>query len=384
MNRLQEIEERMLAIEKELDNEKADIPTLRKEFEDLKEEKRTLLEKSEQRKSLLSDIANGKGTVIENHEERKENEKMEREDILNSKEYRSAFFKTLLGKDLNETEKRAYTDATGSAAAALPTETQNVLFQKMVKLAPMLSEITLLRVAGNVTFAVEGTRADGYLHTQNATITETTDTIVAVSLTGYEYNKLVSISKTVQTMAIGAFEGWLVDMLAEDIARLIENAIINGTGSSQPQGTAAAKTWTTLNSISCTTAITYDNVMDLIALLPAAYDSEAKFLCNKKMVYGALAKIKDDQKNPILVKDMENGLSFRIMGYPLIISDKVVDDELYFGSYKKIVGNLAQDVTVESSLHSGFATNSIQYRGGAIFDCKVALPEAITRFKKNS
>jgi HK97 family phage major capsid protein len=188
-------------------------------------------------------------------------------------------------------------------------------------------------------------------------------------------------------MAIDAFEAWLVNMLAEDIARAIEDDIINGTGTNEPKGIASAyTTWTDgTTAILVDTdatpaeALDFDDIMDLIALLPNGYMSNAKFLCNSRMFYGTLAKIKDADGMPIYVKDMENGVAFRIMGFPVILSDYVADNTVYFGDFTKVVGNLSQDIAVESSTQSGFLNNSIDFRGAAIFDCDIAIPDAFRK-----
>lgn len=308
-------------------------------------------------------------------------ENMPKEELLSTPEYRSGFFKSLLGRPLAEAEKRAYDSST---TAVIPTQTSDVLFQKMVKVAPMLDEITLLRVAGNIKFAVQGARDDATQHAENAAIAPAADTMVYVELGGYDFTKLIRISKTVSTMSIPAFEGWLTDMLSQDIAVKIEDASINGTGSSQPKGVEYANTWGITNSVQYTHggSPAYDDVVNLISLLPARYNGNAKFLCNNKFLYGQLAKIKDDQKRPILVQDFSNPIAQRILGFPILISDKVADDTLYFGDYKQIVGNLAQDVTVESSTQSGFTARAIDFLGSAIFDCDIALPDAFAKLSE--
>jgi HK97 family phage major capsid protein len=385
MNRLQEIEKRLAEIKVELENDNADIDALEKEVKELTEERKAIQEKIERRKEIMANIVSGEGTIITdfipNKEERKF-ENMTKEEILETPEYRSAFLKRLLGKPLTEAEERAYTSADNSAGAVIPTLTASELFDKMVAIAPMIDEITLLRVAGNVKFAIENVRDAATKHTENAAVTPAGDSLAYVTLAGYEYIKVIRISKTVQTMSINAFENWLTDMLAEDIAVAIENDIINGDGVSGPKGVEYAATWVAgenLIEYANGGSPSYDNVMDMIAALPLRYHSGAKFLCNSKFLYGKLAKIKDDQKQPILVKDMANGLQFRIMGFPVLLSDKVADGVMYFGNFKKIVGNLAQDVTVESSTQSGFLNNSIDFRGTAIFDCDIALPDAFIK-----
>lgn len=80
-------------------------------------------------------------------------------------------------------------------------------------------------------------------------------------------------------------------------------------------------------------------------------------------------KLRDDGKAPIVSND--NG-TYRIYGFPVLFSDAVADGNIYLGNYKQVVGNLSQNITVESSAASGFAYNAVDYRGVAIFDCDIA------------
>lgn len=377
--RLQEIEQRKLEIRQLLEDEtkEVDLDALEAELRSLEAEKKDI----EKRMAIAAGIAAGKEEfkIIEKEEREMD---FTRENILETPEYRSAFFKKLLGKPLTEVEERAYTTAADSAGAVIPTQTANMLFEKMVAVAPMLNEITLLRVAGNVRFAVENVRDAATLHVENVTVNPAGDNLAYVELAGYEYMKVIRISKSVATMSINAFENWLVNMLAEDIAVAIENDIINGNGVSKPKGIEYAATWTAGNNLVEFVKgglPTFDNIMDMIGMLPRRYHANAKFLCNSKFLYGYLAKIKDDVKQPILVKDFANGIQFRIMGFPVLVSDKVADKTMYFGDFKKVVGNLSQDITVESSTQSGFLANAIDFRGTAIFDCDIALPDAFIK-----
>jgi HK97 family phage major capsid protein len=397
--RLAEIEARKVEIRAELEKKdpKTDLDKLETELRSLNAEKAQI----EKREQIIKGLNEGKleGRQLPNpldpkSKEKREFENMPREDLLKTEEYRGAFFKSLLGKTMTDNEKRAFEAANSSAekrsydsstTAVIPTATSDILFQKMVKVAPLINEITLLRVAGNVKFAVQGTRDDAALHTENAAITPAGDTLVYVELGGYDITKIIRISKTIQTMAISAFEGWLTDMLATDIAVKIEDFTINGTGSSQPNGVEKAVTWIVgTNNVQFTKGGSpiYDNVVDLISYLPARYTGNAKFLCNNKFLYGMLAKIKDDNKRPILVQDFSNPIAQRVLGFPVLISDKVADKTLYFGDFKQMVGNLAQDVTVEMSTASGFLNRSIDFLGSALYDCDVALTDAFCKLSE--
>ena len=299
---------------------------------------------------------------------------------INSVEYRDMWIRNLQGR-LTEEEKRAWATGTASdnkATNAIPTIIADKFFEKMKKLAPMLSEITLLRVAGNLHFVAEGTRSSATAkHVENSVMTAATDTTVSVQLGGFEFMKVVQISRTAALMSIDAFEGWLVEMLAGDIARAIDNYILNDTSN----GVAALTFTTNTNQIVNTEGYTYADVCDLIALLPAAYDAESKFLVNKKTLYSEIAQIVDSVGNPIFVPDTITGIGGRLMGYPVVVDDYVTtaNKALYLGKWTDVVGNLQEDIHVDADESAGFTSNSIMYRGIAVFDSKPAKGDAIVR-----
>ena len=304
--------------------------------------------------------------------EEREDKRMER----NSVEYRDLWIKNLQGR-LNEEEARAY--AAADANNAVPTIVSDKMFEKMKKLAPMLSEITLLRVAGNVKFVTEGVRNSAAKHTENSAMSASADTIVNVTLGEFEFMKIIQISRTAALMSVGAFEDWLVEMLAGDIARAIDDYIINDA----TNGIAALTYTTGTNQIlnTATTGYTYANVCDLIALLPAAYDAEAKFLVNKKTLFGKIAQIVDSAKRPIFVPDTVNGIGGTLMGYPVVVDDYVStsDNALYLGKWTDVVGNLPEEINVARDESAGFTANAIVYRGIGVFDSKPAKGDAIVR-----
>lgn len=349
--------------------EKVDIEAFKTELNELNTEYKEIEERMK-----TADLID-----IEKPEFKGDGHNMENNYTVESKEYRSAFLKTIQGKELNEVEKRAM-DSVG-AVAAIPTQTANTFIAKMKQIAPMLNEVTLLQVAGNVNFAVQGTDAPATLHAENAEGTVAGDTIVKVTLGSYEFMKLISISKTVSTMTIDAFEGWLVNILASDIARAIEDAIINGTGTNAPQGIAAL-TYDADHTVTvgATSNLAYSDICDAIGALDGTYHPTAKFLLNSKTLYTAVMKIKDDSKAPIVMRNLAG--TYTIMGFPVLVSSYVADNDIYFGDYTKIVANLSQDVQVESSDVSGFTRNAIDYKATAMFDSKVADTNAFVKITK--
>ena len=227
--KIEEIEKRIGEIELELGNEECDIEALSTEFETLKEERTNLVKNQETRKAMLDSIATNKVVVeeVEKPIERKQENKMDITNYKDSVEFRSAWLKNLQGIELNEVEKRANEINLTAAAGAIPTLTQNMIIEKIKEIVPLLDRIQLFHVNGNLKVAVEGTFNDAALHTENAVIAASADTVSSVTLSGFEITKLLQISGAVKNMSISAFEAWVVKNLAKSLARKIESYLIS-------------------------------------------------------------------------------------------------------------------------------------------------------------
>ena len=380
--RIKEIEARLAAIKKEIEErgdamKAEEIDALEKETKELTEERAGLIAAAEKRNGILDNIAKGAGIVSRTFEQKQDN--ADPDDPFGTPEYRSAWLKNIRRLPLTDAEKRAYANASGTGAEVVPTQTANEIISKVKKLAPMLNEVTLLHVKGAVKFAVEGTNNDAAIHKENAAITAAADTLTTVTLTGYEIIKLVQISDTVMTMSIAAFESWIVDMLAEAIARKVEDFFINGTGSSQPKGIDKANTWGAENSVTVTKAgsLTAANVQTLIGLLNAGYDRNAKFAMSKKTLFTDFMPLQDNSKNHIVTVQ---GNNYFVYGYPVLLSDYVKEHEAFLGDFKKVCANLAENINVKNAYD--IDTNSYKYSGIAIFDCTPAIGEAFVKLAK--
>lgn len=374
--KLQEIIDKLESSEDLTEDE---IKELEEKAEELEKEKKSLIAKAEKRSNTLEKIKRGvAGKEIEKLESEEKNMEEER-NIYASTEYRSAFLKKLQGKDLNETEERAMSSASESAGAVIPTTTLDLVMEKLEESAPLLKEIELINVKGNVTFAVEADATEANIHAEGATMNDDGDVLIPVTLTTYEITKYITISKTVAKMSIDAFEKWLVNMISKRIARKIIKLIIGGTGSNQPKGVDKANTWGEDNSVTVASGanLTVTNVTDLTAKLPGAYDANAKWLMSKKTLLGDFRPLQNKSKDDIFVK--ENG-KYYVEGYEVMLDDAVALHEAFLGDFKMYVGNLADDITIETD--KKLSSNSYEFLGCAMFDGKPAIGEAFVKLVK--
>jgi HK97 family phage major capsid protein len=376
MERLNEIQERLNAILEEGKLETADLDKLTEERDALIKERNEINEKIEKRQNLVDSIVNlpKENIIKEFKEERKLNFKeMTLQERIATPEYRDIWLSKLMGKEI---EKRENEMGIAQVGDTIPTLTQERIFNKLREYAPLLNEITLLQVPGNVTFVVEGTKNDAIIHSENALITPAADTMVKVTLGGYEIVKVLRISATIKAMSINAFETWLVDSLAESIAEKIGEYIIYGDGDGEPKGIDSAAIYTDgTNAVDWTNdnTVTTAELIELVGYLKPGYHRRAKFLMNHKTFWAIVSK-QENQKFSIMTPDYK-----RLLGYEIVKDDRVDDYDIFFGDLKKVVGNLSQNIIVDRSAESGFLNNAIDFRGTAIFDCDIATSEAFVK-----
>ena len=387
-DRLSQIEARLSQIRTEMDQEGADLEALSNEVDNLIAERGQLKQGAETRAALLRKIGTGTvGNPLPDMQLPGDPEQRSETYTIDSPEYRTAWIKSLRNNayvgtvdPLTDAEQRAFTTVAGSAGAAIPTQTANTILEKVTQYAPLLSKINLLRVPGMVTFAVEDTVNAAAYHTENDTISASTDKLKSITLSAYEITKLIPISKSVKLMSIPAFETWLVDSLARSIADKISETILLGTGSTQGTGIDKAATWdqsTNSVQIGSAASLTTADVLKLISLLPGGYDARAEFIMSKQTLFNDFMPLQDKSKNDIVVM---SGGSYYIYGYPVQLDQRVKAHEAYLGDLYTVIGNMPEDVTVTSAFD--IDTNSYKFLGCAMFDCKPSMSDAFVKLEK--
>lgn len=387
-DRLSQIEARLSQIRTEMDQEGADLEALSNEVDTLLAERGQLKQGAETRAALLRKIGTGAvGNPLPGMQLPGDPEQRSETYTIDSPEYRTAWIKSLRNNayvgtvdPLTDAEQRAFTTVAGSAGAAIPTQTANTILEKVTQYAPLLSKINLLRVPGMVTFAVEDTVNAAAYHTENDTISASTDKLKAITLSAYEITKLIPISKSVKLMSIPAFETWLVDSLARSIADKISETILLGTGSTHGTGIDKAATWdqsTNSVQIGSAASLTTADVLKLISLLPGGYDARAEFIMSKQTLFNDFMPLQDKSKNDIVVM---SGGRYYIYGYPVELDQRVKAHEAYLGDLYTVIGNMPEDVTVTSAFD--IDTNSYKFLGCAMFDCKPSMSDAFVKLEK--
>lgn len=383
-----DLEKRANEIAAEIDkNADADIDALNVELKGIAEARDNIA----QRSNFKSELNKLTGQDMRPQEKRS----FDAETVLGTQEYRSAFYKTMLGQELNEVEKNAFAVATavaekradvfnasGDSLAVLPTTTLDEVVKKARTIGGLLAESRSFSMPTKIAIPVgtPATKADW--HTEGKEVTAEKVNTATVSFDGFEIIKVFSISAKTRKMSISAFESYLVDELTACVMETIEDALVNGTGSNQGTGIEKGVTWTNGTNLveAAASGVTYADVVKTVASLKRGYAMGAKWAMNNATLYNVFYGLVDANKRPIFIADPKSESIGKILGFDVVIDDNIADNVAYLGNYSKYLGyNIPEGIAVEVSRESSFRKGLIDYRALAIADTKPIVGEAFVK-----
>lgn len=357
----------------------SDFAELDKEIDALNERARDL-EDIEKRKHEMRNKINS-GIIPSNpiNKPIEERVSITKESYLSSQEYRSGFLKRLLGRETTIEERNALTMA--GVEPIIPTVLQNEIMTKAKEYAPILNDITLLNVNGNIKFAIEGISKEASDHAENEEMEAEEDTLVEVALSTHEITKLIKISSSVKSMSIPAFETWLVNSLAESVAMRIEKLIFKGSGNNQAKGINSIEWVNSENAVEIEVDknTTANDIYKLFGLLADSYARDAKVYCSRQTLFQDLLTLQDKSKNDLVVRE---GGTYYLLGTKIELTSSIDLHELILGAPKKYAGNMPEEIAVRNQYD--IDSNSYKYLGVAQFDGKPGIEEAFVKLVKKS
>lgn len=326
------------------------------------------------------------------------------DNVFESEEYRSAFFKTMLDQKLTSDEERAFeigmkeaekrADAfitSSNASAVLPTQTLNEVVKKARTMGGIIGECRAFAIPTKIAIPVGTPSTKASWHTEASAVDSENVTVASVTFDGYEIMKVFSISAKARKMSINAFEAYLVDELTACVMETIDYALINGNTNNQGKGLESI-TWVktagaTQNAVEIASNATagYADVIKLVSLLKRGYSQGAKIAMNNATLYNVFYGMLDTAKRPIFIADPKDESIGKILGFPVVIDDNIGDDVVYFGNFAKYLAyNMPEGITIEASRESSFKKGVIDYRALAIADSKPIVTEAFVKMYKAS
>ena len=363
---VEELMERRTAIAAKLDAPDADLDSLEAEARAIKDELEERKTKEAQRAAIRNDVAAGSGTVTKTFEEKNEVRDMF---PIDSVEYRDAWTKSKIGRELT-TEERA---ALASAGAVIPTMTINAVWDKLVQPAELLGKVDVTQFPTYVRFPKATTNNAATSQAIGTTITESSDVIGYVDLVPNEYVKLLTVGADIEHMAVSAVHDWIVENLVGQIRAKINSDIVVGTGTNSLKGLTAS---VTADSTAIPATVTKASLLKIMGTLGSNYQAGAIWIMTPAMFYENVMGV--TQLNDYIVND---GFSFRLFGHDVVLMSEALvssKETIFYGDPKAYKVNIFKALEVKP--FETATTTNIQFRGACLADGELLDTSAFVRF----
>ena len=399
---LQEIEQRKAEILDESAN--ADLKTLKllnEEMDDLNTYAEKLRKKEsdavEKRKQIADKINNNEiETNVIQKEVQKQNLVEQRKGDTNmntqfdSIEYRNAFMQFAMSGNMAE-EFRAVAMTSGNSAV-IPTTVLNQIVEKLESYGNILPLITKMNYPAGVAIPTSELASPAVWTTEtdmsNTGIAVEGKVTGSVTFAAYPLVKAIGLSFLARVQTLSAFEAAIANNVSAAMAKAMESAIINGTGSGQPKGIlkeTAAKT------VELSKALAYEDIINVKKAIPSAYRTGAVLVMNEATFYSFLA-IVDKQGQPVARTNqgLDGNVNYEIYGTKVIVTDFMKDYDsagkgetvAFAVQLDKYVMNTAYDIDLVTYIDN--ATRNKVYQSVAAVDGKLVDKNGLVFINKSN
>ena len=373
--RSQELAERAGAIETELRTEGADVEALAAETDSNIAEREAIRSELETRRAAAAAAAEQRKADFEAGTEKFEGrtKKMEEKRFsIDSVEYRDAWVKKIINRDMNEEERAALT----AAGAVIPTMTVNAVWDRLIKPAELLGKVDVTQFPSYVRFPKATTVNAATAHAVGGSITESSDVVGYVDLVPNEYVKLLTVGADIENMAIPAVHDWIVDNLTKSIRYAINKDILVGTGTNSLKGITAS---VNASATALTAAgVTDADLLNIMGSLGANYQDGAVWIMTPAMFYKEVMAI-STFNNYI----QNEGFQKKLFGHDVILMSEALvssKETIFYGDPAAYKVNIFKALDVKP--FETATTTNLQWRGACLADGELLDTNAFVRFAR--
>lgn len=279
-------------------------------------------------------------------------ENMENTTKVNEALYRDAFFNYLRGEQLNREQNEAFEARNGfkpenvltttTESAALPVQTLDMIWDLCEEQHSILADIDMRRTGVAIkvvkrTSITEGKGSKKTKDQEGKTDTLLIDTKIGVELTGNDFSATVELSYAAAKMAIGALEEFIAKDVAEQVGWAMAKDVVDTIKASM---NASNKLPAAGNEF------TYEELAKTFGMCKRCHGLTA-YVSNTTL-YNYLVSMVDANGRPIFQPNAQDGAKGSVIGAAIRLEEAVADGEILVGDPKRVIGNVVQDVMVET------------------------------------
>ena len=282
-------------------------------------------------------------------------------------------------------EKRADVNmTTGDNGAVIPASIANKIIKKVYDICPIYQLADHYNVAGtlSIPYYDESTSAITMTYaTEFAELEAKAGKFTSIELKGFLAGALTKVSKSLINNSAFDIVNFVVNQMAENIAKWIEGECLNGT-SDKVDGISKA---TQIVTAAAATAITGDELIDLQEQVPDAYQTSCIWIMNKA-TRSAIRKLKNSDGDYLLQKDITARWGYKLFGADVYCSDnmsKMVAGKtaVVYGDMSGLAVKVSEDINIEV-LREKYATqHAVGVVGWLEMDAKIENQQKIAVLK---
>lgn len=273
---------------------------------------------------------------------------------------------------------------TGDNGAVIPTSIANKIIKKVYDICPIYQLADRYNVGGtlSIPYYDESTSAITMAYaTEFAELEAKAGKFLSIELKGFLAGALTKVSKSLINNNVFDIVNFVINQMAENIAKWIENECLNGT-SDKIDGIAKASQVVTA---AAATAITGDELIDLQEQVPDAYQTSCIWIMNKA-TRSAIRKLKNSDGDYLLQKDATARWGYKLFGADVYCSDNMNKmaagkTAVVYGDMSGLAVKVSEDINIEV-LREKYATqHAVGVVGWLEMDAKIENQQKIAVLK---
>jgi HK97 family phage major capsid protein len=237
-----------------------------------------------------------------------------------SAEYKQDFSNILRGRAPVNNVLSTTPDADGGYL--VPQEFERQIVQGLEEANVIRSIAKTITTSAERKIPVAATHSIAQWTPENGAYTESNPTFDQKSIDAFKLTDLVKVSMELLQDSMFSLEAYIAAEFARAFGAAEEQAFCIGTGMGQPTGIFTANGGVVGVTAGSTTAITVDNIIDLIYALKSPYRRNAAFLM-RDVTVSSLRKLKDSNGQFLWQPSVQAGEPDRLLGYPIHTSPYV-------------------------------------------------------------
>lgn len=384
-------------MEKELNERKNDFITRAEEvLNKAKEEKRELTEAEAEELAEIRDNVRRimKTLELKGEFDKMEGKELEKEALPKDEEERKCGDKE--ERALNEekafdnyirgivnTRDTAYNMTVSDNGAVIPTTIANRIIRKVYDISPILQRSTKYNVKGKLElpfYDVSTQTITVAFATEFQDLTSSIGKLDSIELSGYLAGALSLVSRSLINNAQFDIVAFVVDVMAYDISRFIEDTLLNGKGS-----VTGLSNLTNTKTTASATAVTSNELIEAQAQVKDVYQDNAIWIMSPA-TRTAIRELKDQYGRYLLQDDISLPFGKSLLGKPVYVSDNMPDmsagkNAIYYGDMSGLATKFSEELSIQV-LREKYATmHAVGVVGWIEFDSKVENAQKIVAVK---